>query len=72
MIVLLETDDTVRLHFLKMVLEEAELHPFLLRTDSAYRSMTGRLLVPESEAELARHVIAEAEQGLAGEGGDRK
>ena len=61
MIAILETDDPVRLNFLKMILEEADLHPFVFDTASAYRQLPNRLMVPESEAELARMLIAEVE-----------
>jgi len=62
MIALLETHDPVRLSFLKMILEEADLHPFIFDTASTYRQLPNRLMVPESEAELARMLIAEVER----------
>ena len=61
MIAILETDDPVRLSYLKMILEEADLHPFTFDTDSAYRQLPVRLMVPDSEAELALRLIAEVE-----------
>ena len=48
MIAILETDDPVRLSYLKMILEEADLHPFTFDTDSAYRQLPVRLMVPDS------------------------
>ena len=62
MIAILETSDPVRLHFLKMVLEEADLHPFIFDTASTYRQFPNRLMVPESEVELARRLIEEVER----------
>ena len=61
MIAILETDDPVRLSFLKMILEEADLHPFVFDAASAYRQLPVRLMVPESEVEMARRLIAEVE-----------
>ena len=63
MIAILETDDVVRLSFLKMILEEADLHPFIFDTASTYRQLPNRLLVPQSEVEMARRLIAEVEDG---------
>ena len=62
MIAILETDDPVRLNFLKSILEDADLHPFIFDTASTYRQLPNRLMVPESEAELARMLIAEVER----------
>jgi len=62
-IAILETDDVVRLSFLKMILEEADLHPFIFDTASTYRQLPNRLLVPQSEVEMARRLIAEVEDG---------
>ena len=61
MIAILETDDPVRLSFLKMILEAADLHPFIFDTDSAYRQLPNRLMVPDGEADLALRLIAEVE-----------
>lgn len=61
MIAILETNDPVRLNFLKMILEEADLHPFIFDAASAYSQLPKRLMVPESEVELARMLIAEVE-----------
>ena len=63
MIALLETDDLVRLNFLKAVLEDADLHPFVFDSHSTYRSLPNRLMVLESEVELARRLIAEVDSG---------
>ncbi|MDB5426833.1 MAG: putative prokaryotic signal transducing protein [Phenylobacterium sp.] len=62
MIAVLETHDPVRLGFLKMILEEGGLHPFVFDAGSPYRgALPSRLMVPESEAELAKHLIAQVE-----------
>jgi hypothetical protein len=61
-IAVLETHDPVRLGFLKMILEEGGLHPFVFDAGSPYRgALPSRLMVPESEAELAKHLIAQVE-----------
>ena len=65
MIAIAETDDAVRLHYLKMVLEAAGLHPFIFETNSSYRSLPSRLMVPKSEEATARRTIAEAEGDLS-------
>ncbi len=62
MIALIETDDLVRLNFLKAVLEAADLHPFIFDSHSAYRQLPNRLMVAESEVELARRLIAEVDR----------
>ena len=65
MIAILETEDVVRaLSFLKTILEEADLHPFIFDTVSTYRQLPSRLMVPESEVEMALRLIAEVEAGL--------
>ena len=62
MIAILETRDPVRLNFLKTILEDAELHPFIFGGVAPYPgALPSRLMVPESEAELARRLIAEVE-----------
>ncbi|MEO7639860.1 MAG: DUF2007 domain-containing protein [Ramlibacter sp.] len=62
MIAILETRDPVRLNFLKMILEEAELHPFIFGGVAPYPgALPSRLMVPESEADLAKRLIAEIE-----------
>ncbi|MFI4950823.1 MAG: DUF2007 domain-containing protein [Caulobacterales bacterium] len=61
MIAILETHDPVRLSFLKMVLEEADLHPFVFDAASSYRQLPVRLMVPDSEVEMARRLIAQVE-----------
>lgn len=65
MIAILETHDPVRLSFLKTVLEEDGLHPFVFGAGDPYRgAYPGRLLVPESEVELARKLIEDVERSL--------
>jgi hypothetical protein len=45
-----------------MILEEGGLHPFVFDEGSAYRgALPSRLMVLESEVELARHLIAQVE-----------
>ncbi|HZZ32090.1 MAG TPA: DUF2007 domain-containing protein [Phenylobacterium sp.] len=62
MIELVKTTDLVRLGYLKMLLEEAGLHPFIFDGGSAYAGVIpARLMAPQDEAELARHLIAQAE-----------
>jgi len=62
MIAILETRDPVRLNFLKTILEEADLHPFIFGGVAPYPgALPSRLLVPQSEAELARRLIEEVE-----------
>ena len=63
MIAILETDDPVRLSFLKTMLEAADFHPFVFGGGSPYPgTYASRLLVPESEVELAKRLIAEIEK----------
>lgn len=64
MIELLKTSDPVRLSFLTSVLEEAELHPFVLGASPYPGVLPSRLMVPDSEVELARRLIDEAEASL--------
>jgi hypothetical protein len=61
---LIKTDDPVRLSFLRAVLEEADLHPFVFGASPYPGVLPSRLMVPESEVELARRLIAEAEAEL--------
>ncbi|WP_309605335.1 DUF2007 domain-containing protein [Phenylobacterium sp.] len=61
MIAILETEDPVRLSYLKMILEAADLHPFIFDADTAYRQLPVRLMVPDSEVEQALRLIAEVE-----------
>ena len=50
MIELLKTSDPVRLSFLRAVLEEADLHPFVFRRPPAIPACSpNRLMVPEGE-----------------------
>jgi hypothetical protein len=64
MIEILKTSDPVRLSFLQAVLEEAELHPFVFGAAAYPGVLDSRLMVPESEVELARRLIAQAEAEL--------
>jgi hypothetical protein len=61
---LIKTSDPVRLSFLRAVLEEAELHPFVLGASPYPGVLPSRLMVPDSEVELARRLIVEAERDL--------
>jgi hypothetical protein len=64
MIELLKTDDRLRLHFLKSMLEDAGLHPILIEASAYPGVLSARLSVPDDEAPMARRVIAEAEREL--------
>ena len=64
MIELLKTDDRLRLHFLKSMLEDAGLHPILIEASAYPGVLAARLSVPDDEAPIARRVIAEAEREL--------
>jgi hypothetical protein len=61
MIEVLKTADPVRLHFLKSMLEAADLHPLLVEASAYPGVLASRLLVPDDEAALARRVMDEAE-----------
>ena len=61
MIALIETYDPVRLSFLKSALEAADLHPCVFGASPYPGALPSRLLVPESEADLARRLIAQLE-----------
>ena len=61
---ILKSADPVRLSFLRTVLEAADLHPFVMSASAYPGVLESRLMVPDSEAELARHVIAQAEADL--------
>lgn len=63
MVELAKTTDMVRIGYLKMLLEDAGLHPFVFDSASAYAGVIpARLMSPDDEAELARHLIAQAER----------
>lgn len=64
MIEILKTSDPVRLSFLSAVLEEAELHPFVMSASAYPGVLDSRLMVPDGEVELARRIIVEAEADL--------
>jgi len=64
MIEILTTSDPVRLSFLRTVLEEAELHPFVMSASAYPGVLDSRLMVPDGEVELARRIIVEAEADL--------
>ena len=64
MIEILKTSDPVRLSYLSTVLEEAELHPFVMSASAYPGVLDSRLMVPDAEVELARRLIAEAEAEL--------
>ena len=64
MIEILTTSDPVRLSFLQTVLEEAELHPFVMSASAYPGVLDSRLMVPDGEVELARRIIVEAEADL--------
>jgi hypothetical protein len=63
MIAILETSDVVRLNFLKTILEEGGFHPFIFDGGNPYPgSYPSRLMVLESEVEMAKRLIAEVER----------
>ena len=63
MVELLTSDDPVRLDFLKTLLEEAGLHPFIFGGVAPYPgALPSRLMAPTSEAERARRLIAAVEK----------
>jgi hypothetical protein len=64
MIELVKTDNPLRLHFLKAMLEEAGLHPILIEASAYPGVLASRLAVPDDEAPTARRVIEEAEREL--------
>jgi Putative prokaryotic signal transducing protein len=62
-IAVLETHDPVRLGFLKMILEEGGLHPFVFDAGTPYRGvLPSRLMAPESEVAPAKRLIDEVEK----------
>lgn len=61
---ILKSSDPVRLSFLKAVLEEADLHPFVMAASAYPGVLESRLTVPDSEVELAKRLIVEAERDL--------
>ncbi|HSV03905.1 MAG TPA: DUF2007 domain-containing protein [Phenylobacterium sp.] len=62
MIEVLKTGDPVRLHFLKSLLEAADIQVFVFEGGSPWPgAFPARLMVPEAEADMARRLIAEAE-----------
>ena len=62
MIAILETSDPVRLSFLKTILEEGGFHPFIFDGGNPYPgSSPSRLMVLESEVEMARRLIKAVE-----------
>jgi hypothetical protein len=64
MIEVLKTSDPVRLNFLRTVLEEADLHPFVMSASAYPGVLDSRLMVPDGEVDMARRLIAEVESGL--------
>jgi Putative prokaryotic signal transducing protein len=64
MIKILESDDPVRLGFLRQVLEQADLHPFVFTMSGYPGVQPSRLMVPEAEEDLARRLIADVEGTL--------
>ena len=66
MIALLETDDPVRLGFLCQLLREADFHPFVFAVSGYPGVQASRLMAPDSEADMARRLIAEVEGELGG------
>jgi hypothetical protein len=63
MIELLKTTDPVQLNYLKMILEEAGLHPIVVEASAYPGVLPVRLQVPDDEADRARRLIRDAEAG---------
>ncbi len=67
MMAIVESSDPVRLNFLKTILEEADLHPFIFGGVAPYPgALPSRLMVPETEVELARSLIEAVEGATRG------
>lgn len=65
MIELLKTDDRIRLHFLRTMLESAEIQVFVFDAAGSWPgAIPARLMVGAGDAELARRLMIEAERGL--------
>jgi hypothetical protein len=64
MVEILKTTDPIRLHFLKTLLEEAEIPAVVFGSGVYANVLPSRLMVPEDDADLARRLIAEAERDL--------
>jgi hypothetical protein len=60
----LKSSDPVRLSFLRAVLEEADLHPYVMSASAYPGVLDSRLMVPDGEADMARRLIAEVEKDL--------
>ena len=66
MIEILKSEDLVRLDFLKTVLEDAGLHPFIFGGVAPYPgALPSRLMTPDSEADQAKRLIAEVEKAAS-------
>lgn len=63
MVEVLKTDDPIRLHFFKTLLEEAEIDALVI-DGGVYVQLPRRLMVPDDDADMARRLIAEAERSL--------
>ncbi|WP_297696992.1 DUF2007 domain-containing protein [Phenylobacterium sp.] len=62
MIEVAKTTDPVRLHFLKGLLEAADIQVFVFEGGSPWPgAFPARLMVPEAEADMARRLIREVE-----------
>jgi hypothetical protein len=65
MIEILKTSDPVRLHFLKTLLEEADIQAFVFDGGGQWPgALPSRLVVPDGDEDLARRLITEAERDL--------
>jgi hypothetical protein len=65
MIEILATTDPVRLHFLRSLLEEADIQVFVFDAGGQWPgAFPARLMVAADDEALARRLIAEAERGL--------
>ncbi|HEX3700641.1 MAG TPA: DUF2007 domain-containing protein [Phenylobacterium sp.] len=62
MIEILKTTDPVRLGLLRAVLEQAGVQVFVFEAASPWPgAFPARLMVPDADVELARHLIAQIE-----------
>ena len=61
---LLKSNDPIRLHIVKSLLEDAGLNPLLVEASAYPGIINASLQVPDDEAAEARKLIVEAERDL--------
>ncbi|MBS0361310.1 MAG: DUF2007 domain-containing protein [Proteobacteria bacterium] len=64
MIELLKTNDPMKLHVLKSLLQDAGLNPLLVEASAYPGVINASLQVPDDEAAQARRLIADVERDL--------